>query len=75
MRVHQRGRMSITTLLVNVSWSLLVAMLLLAWFLGMLTMATAVALGAAVLEVYWDWSRRRREKRDAKRNAKARTSW
>ena len=67
--------MSIAALVVKLNWFLLVGMLLMAWFVGMLMMAMAVALGAAMIEVYWEWARRRKEKRDAKRDLEARKGW
>jgi len=45
--------------LVTLSWHMFIACCLLAWFVGVLTMATATMLGAAILEVYWEWKKRR----------------
>lgn len=55
--------MPTAALVVKLSWYLLVGMLLMAWFVGMLTMAMATALGAALLELYFEWGRKRSERR------------
>jgi len=56
---HPRGRMQAAMFLVTLSWHMFIACCLLAWFVGVLTMATATMLGAAILEVYWEWKKRR----------------
>ena len=58
LRRNRGAVMQATAFLVTVSWYMLITMLLLAWFVGVLTMAMAIALGAALLELYFEWTRR-----------------
>lgn len=56
---HPRKRMQTAVLLVTLPWYLFVTCVGLAWFAGLLFMAAATMLGACLLEVFWEWKRRR----------------